>query len=693
MTTGQTPTVGTDGSQNPFEITKAVDFTDQEIDETWVDWPAPGGFAAWMDVNSPMARIIRGGKGSGRTHIMRYFSAQVQTIRGSQEPLKQMLEDGVIGIYVVCSGLNANRFSGRGQNEDTWRTIFPYFADLWLAQAALGAFVKVTERNPPSKAIQRRISDDIRRTLKDPGFYSGDTLTDLTEDLFSLQAEVDKVVNNASLNPSEPLNLVIQASPGTLVFGVPEALHRHYKPLRDVGCLYLIDEFENFDESQQQYINTLVREKDIGTSFMIGVRTYGLRTLATLSAGEENKHGSEFEEIRPDLNYTVEDRKKYSNFCLQIVGRRLSRFGLIEETKVESIGKTIEQFFELPGPQFEEQLIIERYYGRERPYLQRLKSQLSGQYRTSDHAGLDPKIIDFTIDALRVPSRPLLEKANAILLYRAWADGHDLVEKAREIMGERLPIEPSGFVTANEAQKNILEHYATDLKDQLLRDLGRPPIYSGIKDFIAMSDGLPRNLLVVLKNIYRWSMFNEEIPYRGGRISLESQRMGVIEATKWFLADAKPMGEEGNHVIDAIDRLGQTFSRLRFSDKPVECSAASFSADLTSCSARARDIIKIAEGRSLLVQVARGRRQKNTRLVESKFHLNRLLNPEWDLPIGRRGEVSLKPDEVNAIFDPTEAIRFTDVLDLRLQTVNVPFGRRRDDDGLQQRLEFNDLTH
>ena len=99
---------------NPFEITKAVDFTDREIDSMWVDWPAPGGFAEFMSIKSPMVRIIRGGKGTGRTHVMRHFSARVQTIRGSGNAVEQMDRDGVLGIYIRCSGLNFYSISGEG---------------------------------------------------------------------------------------------------------------------------------------------------------------------------------------------------------------------------------------------------------------------------------------------------------------------------------------------------------------------------------------------------------------------------------------------------------------------------------------------------------------------------------------------------------------------------------------------------
>ena len=71
---------------NPFEITKAVDFTDLEIDQLWVDWPAPGGFAEFVNIRSPMPRIVLGGKGTGRTHLMRAFLGPCSGHSGRYKP-------------------------------------------------------------------------------------------------------------------------------------------------------------------------------------------------------------------------------------------------------------------------------------------------------------------------------------------------------------------------------------------------------------------------------------------------------------------------------------------------------------------------------------------------------------------------------------------------------------------------------
>lgn len=673
--------------ENPFEITKAVDFTDREIDSTWVDWPAPGGFATWMNIKSPMARIILGGKGTGRTHMMRRFSASVQAIRG-EDPMAQVLEDGVLGVYVLCSGLNSARFRARGVNDDVWQSIFCQYADLWLAQATLEAFVTVTAQNPPSSDVQNTISAEVQNLLQPHGGPLEISLNGLRDHLFSLQRNIDLAVNNAALNPSVIHEISIQSTPGTLVFGVPDALQHHYEPLRGINYLYLVDEFENFAATQQQYVNSLIREKRRGTSFMVGVRTYGLRTLTTIGAGEENKDGSEYEEIRPDRNYVGRQRRSYQDFCLKVVERRLSEYGLIDDVSSGVLDKDLGNFLELPPPDHEEQLIREGYVPERRPYLNRLRSQLENASRARgslDNSQLD---IDFIVDATRVPSRPLLEKVNVFLIYRAWADGKDLMDAAEEIIASRLGLDPDGVVPPNPIQKSVLAHYVTDLQAQLRNDMRRHQAYWGFEQFVTMSDGLPRNLLVILKNVYRWALFNGERPFRGGKISLESQYRGVLESTDWFLNDARPLGDDGIHVYDAIRRLGNLFRQLRFSDKPVESSLASFSVDLADCSERAREVIKLAEKWSLLVPVEEGQKQRSTGLIESKYHFNRLLSPRWDLPTARRGAIALSGEEVSSIFDPHETSQFRRLLLRRLERMNVPFRRLPEENGIQKPLDF-----
>ncbi|MDE2933836.1 MAG: hypothetical protein OXS47_08205 [Chloroflexota bacterium] len=663
---------------NPFTVTQAVDFSDDEITANWVDWPQRGGFASWLNVKSQMPRIVIGGKGTGRTHLMRHFSAPIQAIRGREDPLRQVREDGILGIYVRCSGLNSNRFKGRGQLPDTWHSVFEQYVDVWLAQAAVGAFAAITVAAPqrPSEEMERQIAGDVMGLLDLPREQMRpSSLADLQDHLFAIQQDIDRAVNNAALNPDKPLGLRILSNPGSLVFGVPAILRRHYASLKGVIFVYLIDELENFEDWQQTYIQSLLRERELGTSFMIGVRTYGLRTQATLTPSEDNKRGSEFDEIRQDRKYTGRDnRKKYEEFCQRVVARRLAEHDLMDDNVSSSVQAALDAFFEVPDSAYVEQLIINRFEPDQRPYLLRLREQL-GTYGTSaTGAPLKIQDVDSIVDAVAVPSRPLVEKANVLLLYQAWARGRDVVEAAAELSNR--PADASAERSVNRAYRRVMDHYVTDLQAQLYRDLRMPPVYAGMREFITMSDGLPRNLLVILKNIYQWAAFNGEDPFRSGRISLDAQRDGVLESSNWFFHDAKPMGTDGEDVQAAIQRLGDMFRFLRFSSKPVESSLASFSADLTSCSPRSKYLVDLAEKWALLVEVERGQKERNTGLGERKFHLNRLLSPRWDLPTARRGAIRLSSEELNAIFDPDMSADFNRVLRRRLDRMNPPFGRR-----------------
>ena len=186
---------------------------------------------------------------------------------------------------------------------------------------------------------------------------SGTSLADLREDLHEMQRKIDISVSRAAIEPGSPLDVPILPSPGALVFGVPAALKRHCKALENVTYLYLIDEFENFDSAQQQYVNSLIRERRPGITFMIGVRTFGLRTPYTLNPEEANKRGAEIDEIDLDRGYSRDERvKTYEQFCRKVVARRLAKDK--SNTEDVSLEEHLGDFFENISSEDDESLML-----------------------------------------------------------------------------------------------------------------------------------------------------------------------------------------------------------------------------------------------------------------------------------------------------------------------------------------------
>src|ERR1700733_9653688 len=186
-------------SINPFNITKAVDFSDQQIHDYWVDISGDAGFSSMLKPTSPMPMLILGGKGSGKTHLMRYFSYPLQRIRHGGDIIGGIQQDKYIGVYLRCGGLNSARFRSKGQSEELWADVFAYYMELWLSQlvlstvlSAVGGTPELEDREPDVVAQLSALIDLRQRT-------SPTTLSGLHALLGELQQELDGAVNNSAI--------------------------------------------------------------------------------------------------------------------------------------------------------------------------------------------------------------------------------------------------------------------------------------------------------------------------------------------------------------------------------------------------------------------------------------------------------------------------------------------------------------
>jgi hypothetical protein len=273
------------------------------------------------------------------------------------------------------------------------------------------------------------------------------------------------------------------------------------------------------------------------------------------------------------------------------------------------------------------------------------------------------------------PNHPLIEKASILLLYQDWSRKHDLIASATEIRAEARRYQ------ANPDERSrlgsTLSHYRSDLIAQLRRDFELGQRYLGFDTFVALSGGLPRNLLILLKYVYQWALYNGEVPFVDKPISEESQRLGVIEATNWFFGDIQVRGDHGDAAIRSILRIGTLLRSIRYSDKPAECSLIAFSFDASQLSTRAAESIRWLAIRSVLVPIRGGQRDRNTERVDEKYQLSSMLCPRWDLPVFRRGTLAFSASEVSALFEDAAPDAFDKLLATRIGRMTAPmFGKK-----------------
>jgi hypothetical protein len=194
-----------------------------------------------------------------------------------------------------------------------------------------------------------------------------------------------------------------------------------------------------------------------------------------------------------------------------------------------------------------------------------------------------------------------------------------------------------------------------------------------------MSEGLPRSLLILLKEIFDWAIYNCD----GDRIELISthdQDLGLLDSAEWFLTTMRKSGTDEPAVLTAVERLARLFETNRFSDKPIECSLLGFSIREGDLRPVTQERLRLAEQHSFLIKISAGEIDRNTKERLSKFQLNALLSPRWSLPAARRGIVPLKAEEVEVLFEPSRKSEFEALHREWAARMTAPFfGKRKSD--------------
>jgi hypothetical protein len=672
---------------NPFQLTRAADLNDEQIKELWVD--PQSNLIRMLRPASKLPMLILGGRGSGKTHLLRYYSYPVQRrVYGAEGMLDQVRKDGYLGIHTRCMGLYANRFSAKRMSDIQWQTLFSFYVELWFGQLILNTAIEFMQDSG-----QFGTFDEAQVTEKLTGLFDVAIESDVVgiaafaDFLRNLQRDLDSKVNMASFR--QPITPQYIVTPGRLTFGIAQVLESHIPCLSGIQFTLFIDEYEHLYAEQQKNINTLIRERENPVSFKVGARLHGMRTYQTWGGDEELKEGSDYELLNLDAELRKKDAQ-YIEFASQLCISRI-RFelghlpeGWNDSNASEFFARTFEEsspISELVKNQ------LESKPGQRSPWIQNVYSSLTNNLSGLAKLGVrGPDDIEYITNKLAFGQDALIEKTSTFLFYGEWQNQSDLVKSAKSISDSADLYYSKKSVDCLHAKK--LRHFREDMRDQMLADLkldknvgpnGLMSRYLGFETWTRMSDGIIRNLITTLKHVYDWALFKAEDIYAPSGISLKSQNQGIQDASRWFVSDANVLEVDRGMVETGIKRVSTLLRKIRFSAKPSECSLCRFSVNLTAIDPRARVIIEAAEMWSLLIRDS-DRKQRNPGEQLTVLRINPLVAPDYYLPISARGNIDLNPSECLAIFGNQEESSFKALERERTGRCNPPFTKRQNSD-------------
>ena len=656
---------------NPFDITKAVDYTDADIYKYWVDLGDDNqGFEGLIKPDTLMPMIIVGSKGSGKTHVMKYFSYELQKIRCQAEsPSMQegLAKEKFIGIYIRCSGFNSDKFNGKGVDPELWSILHSYFWELWVGERLVNVLIDLHKNGSMIDVNEKEIVGDIMAMFlkKKDGI---NTFEELNEYFIELQRNVDYQVQNFMFLGQERPQVEVLLTTAKLTYDIPALLKKKIPFFKNKYILYLIDELENFSAEQQQLIQTLIREKPVACTFRVGTRPYGVRTLKTLRGVEENHDGSEFEGVI--LDEFLRNYKFYPKYVTDILMNRLKNSGISLPRDCSA-----EALFEEQANGDILQQISAKKERQSRSYLGVLETKLS-------KIPLPKEIISEIMDNLVFPDDILVERTSILLMYGAIKDNKDrsveaYLQVSRDIAASAHSYAIEGSKENPHATK--LEKFKQDIIDTLARE-GRVEIpYNGLSKLIELSCGTPRTILCLLKAAFNNQYYNTgKVPFEEGRkLTVKSQRIGIESTHDWFFEENRIPSMTQARATDAIMRLGDYLRKARFSDLPPQCSINIFTLNAGELSPQARTVFEALLSYSYIVQTDE-RRQINSDNKTHVYQLNKILYPKYELALSKRGSINFTTADAECIFNLGLKDEYDAFVDRKMKVYNFPFGGKQE---------------
>lgn len=292
--------------------------------------------------------IFIGGRGTGKTMLLRQFSYNVQKIIQTEKNyLEKVKQSKFIGIYFRIDKplLQSLSLLGSMTSLDNFEeAIFTHFFELTIFKEYL-EIIKILERDAnleKNEILYDKILSELLNIFPLPQNVICDNIDDLLQFvideinyIWDFQSEKAIDIDN-TVKFSPRCNLILQ---GRLSDEFCKTKAFDLLGLKDISVLLLIDEFESFSEKQQTVINAAMRyNKEYGVRLRIGMRPYGFKTYDTVNSEDFIKEGRDYSKIEFDNPLVKkQNNKNYFELIKRVASKRLASVPMFVGTNIVEI--------------------------------------------------------------------------------------------------------------------------------------------------------------------------------------------------------------------------------------------------------------------------------------------------------------------------------------------------------------------
>lgn len=597
--------------------------------DLWKEFVIPPYYSKLELMKSEKPQIIEGGRGSGKTMLLRYLCHDTQF---SKRRDNIALEDyHRIGIYWKMDIMFASMMSSRGADSQLWKDAFISMTVLVLSIEVIRSINNIANVNyAASNEIQKLDFSTLKVFDKD----IPDAIEDVKHYLHNQYITFQLWVSNYK-RVEQPLLYPMLFLEELIIL-----VKKQVSILNDSFYSVYVDEYENLNNLQKKIINTWVKQSQSPLVFNIAMKHQAFDIADTLS---DEKIVEVHDYRRIDLEEFLNEH--FATFASEIfllkVHRHLyeilpderilydtSNKALSYRTCVEYTD-TIKKLIETIFPKLTEKEVAATIFENGR-----LKNRLLGFVET-DFENLNAKeLYDKTIKLK--PGADVLLVLHA-LLNRNGVDYYNIYDELQKYYSG----EYSKF---SEWIHNNLFGCILNFYGSLNRNC---PLYAGYDTFLTMSKDNIRHFLELCYT----SLSQSEDYEKSHKVSIEDQMIAVKSVSGSMLTEIKRFGPKGNILYLFSLRLGNLFEELRKRESQSEPEQNHFSIKGTlDCQSQCiiRELVKW----SVLYE------NKLTKQKSIETGLEYVLNPIYSayftISYRKKRRIELTSKEIIALYSESE---------------------------------------
>lgn len=612
--------------------------------DVWCDFVVPLFYEELNILDATKTRRVTGGRGSGKTMLLRYLSHHSQF--SISRPAEDEFNINSIGLYWRADTNFLTMFNKQGISEEYWVKLFKHYMLLVLALETLASLTSIAKSNYSGITSEDLVKIDFSE-LKDFGELIPSDFLSLSKYLKKQLRECESAVHNP--REIEGLKLLPDSF---LTAGLIDIIKQNLKPLVDTSFCVFVDEYENLLEYQQKTINTKIKHSQSPLIYHVAMKKNGMETSKTLGGesiqGIADYRSFDLDELLLKCDFDV--------FCAEL---------FLSRVYPEVFGGKVNEYIDLDMLRNKERIKERRSLEYRKKVLCLVEAILPGQkYEEMARAALNTSA---HLNKLKKDIESILSKDgldNNIKAIDFFVSGF---ERASIIVPALLSRKSN---TPVNVMKEFKAHVAGDKSNfdawiannfvgcylQMFRAYDRVcPFYSGFQTYVALSRGNIRHFY----ELCNAAMIRSEISKENLTIDINTQVLAAKAASEEILNEAPTYGQMGGRIRAFIYNLGHIFefSHMRKTQSESEVNHFSIKGGFSSLNDDDAKFLSEAEKWGVLYQEKSTKNKDKSSRDNSDWILNPIYSPFFFISYRKKRKLEVSIDEFRVLHSGTEGTR------------------------------------